>query len=207
MQSSKSSLTGRRAASRTLVVSGVFAVPVGLLTWVYPPAVDPAVWGYPFDQTAAVAVSVALVIAHLLKAHGFIGLSRLDGAGPVVRWSMLAAAVGFAILATCEGISASLWGVPLTSPEAVNLNNGYGMGSMLEAVASVVGGAVIGRRRLLAGSGRWSVLLSGAFMIFVVTPALITGRGPLAYLALTGWSLFFVWIGRALGRAESGDSA
>ncbi len=88
----------------------------------------------------------------------------------------------------------------MSSPEAVNLNNGYGVGSMLGAVPSVVGGAVIIRSKLLEGSGRWSVLLSGAFMIFVVTPALFTGRGPLAYLALTGWSLFFVWIGRALER-------
>ena len=47
-----------------------------------------------------------------------------------------------------------------------------------------------------------SVLLSGAFMIFVVTPALFTGRGPLSYLALTAWSLFFIWIGSALGRTE-----
>jgi hypothetical protein len=54
------------------------------------------------------------------------------------------------------------------------------------------------------GSG--AVLLSGAFMIFVVTPALFTGRGPLAYLALTGWSLFYIWIGRALGRTENSRS-
>jgi hypothetical protein len=174
---------------------------------VYPPAVDHEVWGYPFDSGTHVAVSIVLVLAHLLKAHGFVGLSRLDGAGRVLRWSMLAAALGFVVLAICEGVSASLAGVPLTSSEAVNLNNGYGAGSMLEAVASVVGGTVILRRRLLEGFARWSVLLSGAFMIFVVTPALFTGRGPLAYLALTGWSLFFVWIGLALGRTENSAPA
>jgi hypothetical protein len=113
---------------------------------------------------SSVVVSIVLVIAHLLKAHGFVGLSRLDGGGPVVRWSML-------------------------------------------AVASMVGGTVIVRRNLLEGFGRWSVLLSGAFMIFVVTPALFTGRGPLAYLALTGWSLFLIWIGRALARTENGWSS
>lgn len=116
---------------------------------------------------------------------------------------MLVAALGFVVLAICEGGAAALVGVPMNSPAAINLNNGYGVGSMFEAVPSVVGGAVIVRRKLLEGFGRWSVLLSGAFMIFVVTPAVFTGRGPLAYLALTGWSLFFVWIGRALGRTES----
>lgn len=70
-------------------------------------------------------------------------------------------------------------------------------------VASMVGGTVIVRRKLLEGVGRWWVLLSGAFMVFVVTPALITGRGPAAYLALTGWSLIFVWIVLALGRTEN----
>jgi hypothetical protein len=184
-----------------LVVAGVVSVPVGLLTLVYPPAVANTVWGYPFNEPTHVAVSIVLVVVHLLKAYGFVGLSRLDGAGRVVRWSMLAAALGFVVVAICEGVSASLIGVPITSPAAINLNNGYGAGSMLLAVASMIGGTVIVRRKLLEGFGRWSVLLSGAFMIFVVTPALFTGRGPLAYLALTGWSLFFIWIGRALGRA------
>jgi len=193
-----------RTASRTLVLAGVLSIAVGLLTLAYPPAVDSAAWGYPFDAGALVAVSIVLVIAHLLKAHGFVGLSRLEGAGPVTRWSMLVAALGFVILAICEGISAFLAGVPIDSPQAVDLNNGYGVGSMLEAVASVVGGTVIVRGKLLNGFDRWSVLLSGAFMIFVVTPALFTGRGPLAYLALTAWSLFFIWIGRALGRVQNG---
>ena len=87
----------------------------------------------------------------------------------------------------------------MSSSEAARLNDGYGVGSMLLAVASMIGGTVIVRRKLLEGFSRWSVFLSGAFMIFVVTPALFTGRGPIAYLALTGWSLFFIWIGRALG--------
>lgn len=202
MMNSQSSV--RRAASRTLVLSAVVAVPVGLLTWVYPPAVDATVWGYPFDDDLLVPVSVALIIAHLLKAHGFVGLSRLDGAGPVVRWSMLAAALGFVVVAVCEGLSAALGGVPLDSQEAVDLNDGYGAGSMLLAVASMVGGTVIIRRKLLPGSGRWSVFLSGAFMVFIVTPALFMGRGPAAYLTLTAWSLFYIWIGRTLARAEGG---
>lgn len=184
------------------MTGGVVSVPVGLLTLAYPPALDPTVWGHPFDRTTHVAVAIVLVIVHLLKAHGFVGLSRLDGAGRVVRWSMLLAALGFVGVAICEGISATLAGVPMDSPVAVNLNNGYGAGSMLLAVPSMVGGTVIVRRKLLPGFGRWSVLLSGAFMIFVVTPALMMGRTPVAYLALTGWSLFYIWIGRALGRVD-----
>jgi hypothetical protein len=111
--------------------------------------------------------------------------------------------LGFVILALCEAISASFGGIRIDSPQAVQLDNGYGVGSMLEAVASIVGGTVIVRKRLLDGLGRWSVLLSGAFMILVVTPALFMGRGPLAYLTLTGWSLFYIWIGRVLARTPS----
>ncbi len=192
----------RRFAGRSLVAAGVLSVLVGLLTLVFPPASDPALWGYPFDLGTHQVVAIVLVVAHLLKVPGFVGLSRLDG-GPVVRWSMLAAALGFVVVAVCEGVSATLWGTPLTSPEAINLNNGYGAGSMLGAIPSVIGGIVIGRRKLLPGPGRWSVMLSGAFMIVVVTPALFTGRGPLAYLSLLVWSLFFIWIGRTLGRASA----
>jgi hypothetical protein len=194
-----------RAASQTLLLGAVVAIPVGLLNLFFPPVLDKTVWGHPFDPRTHVAVSIVLVFAHLLKAHGFaVGLARLDGAGRVVRWSMWAAALGFVVVAICEGISATLAGVPMDSPPAVQLNNGYGAGSMLLAVASMVGGTVIARERLLEGPARWSVLLSGAFMIFVVTPALMMGRAWPAYLALTAWSVFFVWIGRALGRTVRG---
>lgn len=185
-----------------LVLSAVLAMPAGLLPLVYPPAIPETLWGHPFDQGTAIVISVLLVVVHLLKAYGFIGLSRLDGAGALVRGSMLVASVGFVILAVCEALSATIFGVPLTAPEAVNLNNGYGAGSMIEALASMVGGVVIARKRLLEGSGRWSVFASGAFMVFVVTPALFTGRTAIAFVALTAWSLFYVWIGRAMLRTE-----
>jgi hypothetical protein len=194
----------RRTASRALVLSAVFAVPTGLLTFFYPPAVEDTVWGYPFDAGLLTAVSAALVLAHLLKAVGFIGLSGLHGAGAITRGSMRVAALGFVVLAVCEAISAILAGVPVDSPAAVDLNNGYGAGSMMEALPSILGGIFIAREKLLPGLGRWSVLLSGAFMVFVVTPALLMGRGAPAYLALTAWSLFYVWIGSALARVENG---
>ncbi|MCW8802397.1 MAG: hypothetical protein OQK81_03490 [Candidatus Bathyarchaeota archaeon] len=146
---------------------------------------------------------MVLVIAHLLKAYGFVGLSRLNGATRVVHWSLMVAALGFVVVAVCEGISATLFGIPMDSPAAVNLNNGYGAGSMLLAIPSMIGGIAIIRRRLLNGFGRWSVFLSGAFMVFVVTPLLFIGRAWPAYLALTGWSLFYIWIGIALGRTAS----
>lgn len=195
--------SSHRTASMTLMAGGAVAVPVGLINLVYPPAVDITVWGHPFHHSTHVVASIVLVIAHLLKAHGFaFGLARLEGAGAVTRWSMVVAALGFVIVAVCEGISAYMYGAPMDSPAAVDLNNGYGVGSMVLAVASMVGGTVIVRNTLLEGIGRWSVLLSGAFMIFVVTPALIMGRAWPAYLALTGWSLFFIWIGRTLARSE-----
>jgi hypothetical protein len=193
----------QKTASRVLILSGVVAVPVGLLTLIYPPSIDSAVWGYPFHHGTHVIVSILLVIAHLLKAYGFVGLSRLNGATRDVRWSLMVAALGFVVVAVCEGISAKLFGVPMDSPAAVNLNNGYGTGSMLLAIPSMIGGITIIRRRLLDGFGRWSVFLSGAFMVFVVTPLLFMGRAWPAYLALIGWSLFYIWIGVAMARTAN----
>ena len=189
-----------QAASRILILAGVLSAAIGLFTLVYPPSGDSTAWGYPFHPGTHVVVSILLVIAHLLKAYGFVGLSRLNGATRVIRWSLLFAVIGFIVLAVCEGISATLVGVPMDSPAAVNLNNGYGAGSMLLAIPSMIGGIAIIRGRLLNGFSRWSVFLSGAFMVFVVTPALFVGRAWPAYLALTGWSLFYIWIGVALGR-------
>lgn len=185
-----------------LILSGIVAVPIGLLAIFYPPSVDSSVWSYPYHPGTHIAVSIVLVVTHLLKAFGFVGLSGLDGANRIIRWSLMVAALGFVVLAVCEGISATLVGVPNDSPAAVNLNNGYGVGSMLMAIPSMIGGILIIRRRLLVNSGRWSVFLSGAFMVFVVTPALFMGRAWPAYLALTAWSLFYIWIGVAFGRTQ-----
>lgn len=190
----------QKSASLILILAGTVSVPVGILNLVYPPSIDSNVWGYPFHPGTHVVISIVLVFAHLLKGYGFIGLSRLDGATQVIRWSIMVAILGFVVLSVCEGISATMYGVPIDSPAAINLNNGYGAGSMLMAIPSMIAGIVIIRKRLLVGSGRWSVFLSGAFMVFVVTPALFMGRAWPAYLALTGWSLFYIWIGVALGR-------
>lgn len=196
----KSDSSFLQSASRILVLAGVLSVPIGLITLTYPPSVDSSVWGYPFHPVTHVIISIALVIAHLLKAYGFVGLSRLNGANRVTHWSLMIAALGFVVVAVCEGISAALMGVPIDSPAAVNLNSGYGAGSMLLAIPSMIGGVGIIRGRLLDGFGRWSVFLSGAFMVFVVTPALFLGREWPAYLALTVWSMFYIWIGVAFGR-------
>lgn len=198
--------TLRLTPARALVLSGVLSVLVGLFTFMYPPAISDALWGHPFHHGIHIAISAVLLVAHLLTAIGFVGLARLPDAGRTVTWSMLAAALGFVVVAVCEGISATLWGTAMASAAATNLESGYGAGSMLLAVASVIGGAVIIRRHLLPGVGRWSVLLSGLFMIFVVTPALLMGRADPAYLALAAWSLFFVWIGIALA-AATGSTA
>lgn len=187
-----------------LVFTGVLSVVIGTFTLAYPPSVDSTTWGYPFQPVVHIVVSILLVISHLLKAYGFVGLSFLDGATRVTRWSLLVAVLGFVVVAVCEGISAALVGVPIDSAAAVNLNNAYGVGSMLLAIPSMIGGIAIIRRRLLDGFGRWSVFLSGAFMVFVVTPVLIMGRAWPAYLALTGWSIFYIWIGVALGRKVNG---
>ena len=203
----KSTTSFQRSASKMLVLSGIITAPVGLLNLVYPPAVESTVWGYPFPSSVLIVVSVILVIGHLLKAYGFEGLARMNGASTLTRWSLRIAVLGFVIVAVCEAISATLAGVPIDSASAVNLNNAYGVGSMLLAIPSMVGGIGIIRRRLLHGFSRWSVFLSGAFMVFVVTPTLIMGRAWPAYLALTVWSFFYIWIGLAFGRTLRNERA
>ena len=193
----------QKTASRILILGGALSAPIGLISLFYPPAVDESTWGYPFPPGILVYISIALVIVHLLKGYGFIGLTRLEGASRLTRWSLIVAVFGFVVLAICEGISATLGGMAIDSQAATRLNNGYGIGSMLVAIPSMVGGIGIIRRRLLDGFDRWSVFLSGAFMIFVMTPALIMGRDWPAFLALTVWSLFYIWIGRALGRRST----
>lgn len=203
----KTNYSFQKSASRMLILTGVLSMIIGLFTLVYPPSIDDSLWGYPFHFVPHVAVSILLVIAHMLKAYGFVGLSRFDGTSKLTRWSLIVAALGFTFVAVCEAISATFFGAPIDSHEAINLNNGYGIGSMLFAIPSMIAGVGIIRKRVLFGFSRWSVFFSGAFMIFLVTPALFMGRSWPAYLALTVWSLFYLWIGVAMNQTLKSKNA
>lgn len=187
--------------SSSLVASGVLgsAVAVGTLAFLGS-SVPEGVWNYPVPGAVHVVFAVLLVVVHLLGAHGFLGLSRVDGATRGVRFATLVGAGSQVLLSACEAASATLVGMAMTSRAATAVGSAFGVASLLYAVATLIGGVALARRRLLPGAN-WSVAASGAILLFLVTPANIAGITVLRIVALTLWSVVFVWMGRGLANA------
>lgn len=191
----------RISPSKSLIISGVLGATLAPATLAFlGSSVPEGVWNYPVPGTIHVAFAVLLVVMHLLTAHGFWGLSRLQGAGRLVRVAALVGAAGQVLLSLAEAASATLVGVQMTSQAATVVGSAFGVASVVYGVPALVGGTALAMRNLLPGAN-WSVAISGAILLFLVTPANIAGARVLAVVALGVWSLVFVWMGRGLSDA------
>ncbi len=187
--------------SRSLVASGVLGSALALGTLAFlGSSVPDGVWNYPLPGAVHVVFAILLIVVHLLSAHGFWGLSRVEGATRVVRVAALVGAASQVLLSACEAASGTLVGVATTSGAATAVGSAFGVVSLVYAVATLIGGVAIARRGLLPGAN-WSVATSGAILLLLVTPANIAGTTVLRMVALTLWSLVFVWMGRGLATA------
>lgn len=187
--------------SSSLIASGVLGSGVGLATLAFlGSSVPEGVWNHPVPGAVHVAFAALLVVVHLLSAHGFLGLSRVEGATRGVRVAALVGAGSQLLLSACEVASGTLAGVAMTSGAATAVGSGFGVASVVYAVATLIGGVALAQRRLLPGAN-WSVAASGAILLLLVTPANIAGATVLRIVALTLWSLVFVWMGRGLANA------
>lgn len=191
---------------RSLIISGWLGAALGLTTLMFlGSSVGEHVWNHPLPGAVHVAVAVLLVVDHLLSAHGFWGLSRLEAASRFVRGATLMSMAGLVLLSAAEAASATLVGAEVASGAATAVGAVFGVSSLLYAVPALIGGVTFARRGLLPGAN-WSVAASGAILLFLVTPANITGSVVLRMVALILWSLVFVWMGRGLTKARADRS-
>lgn len=188
--------------SRSLIISGWLGTVLGLTTLLFlGSSVPDGVWNYPMPGTVFVGVSVLLVVDHLLSAHGFWGLSRLSGGSRFVRGATLVSMAGLLLLSAAEVVSGTLVGVQTTTEAATAVGALFGVSSLLYAVPALVGGVALAKKGLLP-QANWSLAASGAIILFLVTPANITGSVVLRMASLILWSLVFVWMGRGLAKAQ-----
>jgi hypothetical protein len=196
-------VTTRSATTGTLVI--LFAVLAALFAvalLVIPPAVPRDVWSYPLATTPFVIGQVFIGIHHLVLAIGLLtvwrtglaGRSRLATVGAVSSVSVM---IAFAVVEVVAAGAADNVG-----PTAfVGVLGGlYGVLTVLLAVASILFGVAILRARNWTGITRWTVLITGIYLLVPMVPAqldpLFWGR-----LALALWSLLYVGLGIALRRS------
>ena len=196
-------------AGEALAASGVLGIAIGIVTIAWSPAVADDQWSYPFSTGVQWAISVVLVVTHLLTAVGVVGIRRLHR-GRVSRtaeiWLAVAAA-GLVALGVCEALSGAIGGRANDSTAAGIVGALFGISSLVMAVAAIVGGWAVGRAAVLAPYGRWMLLASGVVILVLVTPANIAGDLVPRTLALCVWSLLFVPAGLALRQASAASAS
>ncbi len=109
-----------RTTGHACAASGVLGIAIGVLTLAFPPAVPPEQWSYPFTTGAQWAVSLVLVLTHLLSAVGFAGILAADPhrGRRAATIGLRAAVVGFVLLGLAELLSGVIGGVATSSPPA-----------------------------------------------------------------------------------------
>jgi hypothetical protein len=194
---SKSRLSTYGAAC---IASGVLGVIAGLVTLLYDPVVSTDQWSYPFSTTMQWIVCVGLAVTHALTAWGFVGviLARAYGESRAAAVTLRIAVAGFVVLTIAELLSGAIGGEDLDSTSAGWVGTVFGLGSLMTAIGGLVAGTVIVRTRRWTGVGAWMVLASGAVMVLLVIPAIMSGDVVLRTTALMLWSLTFVPLGRSI---------
>ncbi|MET0931496.1 MAG: hypothetical protein ABWX74_18390, partial [Aeromicrobium sp.] len=151
------------------------------------------------------AVSIVLVLTHLLTAVGFLGVLAADPhrGQRAARITLWIAVVGFVLLGVAELLSATIGREDVESSAAGSVGTVFGIASLMTALGGVVAGVVIVRTHAWTGLGAWMVLASGVTMLVLVTPANISGDTVPRTLALVVWSLTFIPLGRTIARSAS----
>jgi|GEM_PF-6002838 len=185
--------------------SGGLMVAVGLLTSLHDDAVSSTQWSYPQGTGLFLACALLLTISHALSAAGYQGI-RLAGAAPGRwgRWGLVAAIVGSLGLSLSELLSGLIRSQTVDSASAGAVSTLFGVTSLLFAAGAVVAGV-----SLLRGGQRslgWLVLLTGAAIVVLVTPANISGSLAFRQVALIAWSVLLIPLGLQVARLGSSRS-
>jgi hypothetical protein len=189
--------------TRLLVSGGAVGAAIALLDLLIPPAVGPERWSYPHTATTFVLTEIPIVIAHVLTALGVIALAEIVVSSRAGVIGVRVAAAGLWLLAVCEVAAAAIAGVRADSVPAQLVGAAFGVASLVYAIGAVVGGIALIRLRAGEPWARWSLLVSGVFVVAVVTPATIAGNLTVRYLALALWSLLFCWMARLVSTRPS----
>ena len=188
--------------------SGVLGVAVGVLTIAYPAAVGDDRWSYPFPFALGLIVGLLLAVIHVLTLAGFAG-TRAAHAPAATRGATTAltiAIVGYGLLAVCEVASGFIGRSDIESTTAGIVGSGFGLASLLIAVGSVWAGVLLLRLQPTFRMGSRAILASGLIMIFLVTPANISGDLTARTLALILWSICFIPLGMDVARPARDES-
>jgi hypothetical protein len=180
--------------ARLLLSGGALGAVVALFDVVTPAAVGPERWSYPHTATTFVLTEIPIVVAHVLTALGVAALSGLVATSRLGVLGIRIAAGALWLFAVCEVAAAAVAGELADSVPAQLVGAAFGVTSLVYASGAVAGGVAFVRLRVGPPWARWSLLVSGIFVVAVVDPATLGGNLAVRYLALASWSVMFCWM-------------
>jgi hypothetical protein len=154
-------------------------------------------WSYPVQPTAFLAMSVALMISHLLIVVGYLEVARrTTGLGSTLA---KVGAAGTVAVAACELWSGLVARTDLDSGVITALNAGYAVSGVIIAVGTVGSGLVL---RSTGSRFALPLLVNGVFFVLALLLKFVASDG-VGIAALTVWSLLYCWLGLSLRAAAN----
>lgn len=155
----------------------------------------------PQSVTTFRLLELVWALTHVLTLFGALGLARsgLAGSTRAGRIGTRLAVVGMAALVPCELAFIPFASSTDSDPGPMFASTTIGIASMVAAVGFVVAGIAVLRAGTWSGPARLLPLLTGAWVVLVMTP-LIIADGRLFYVGIGSWNLVLVLLGVAIAR-------
>jgi hypothetical protein len=193
--------TGRPLIGAVVIAISVLAAAWAVLTAVIPPAVEPDVWSYPFATAPFIAGQVFIAVHHLVLAAGLLVAWRigLAGSSRFAAVTGILATAAMVLFAAVELVGAGAAGEVGSTPLVDIVGSLYGAATIVLAVTSILFGVAIVRARAWSGLTRFTVLVTGIYLLVPLVPAQF-GPFLVRMIALLVWTLLYIGLGVGLRR-------
>ena len=185
---------------------GIAGALSALVVILYPPAVVPEQFSYPFNATGFTIAQVFFAVQHVTMVAVIVALLRTPAVGSsrLARAGLFIGIIGLASLSLLElaGIAAahSISGEPLYAL----IQSLFAIPTMLTGIGLILGGIGVLRAGAWKGAKRFLPLILGIYVFVPMSPA-IMGPHIVGRIGIAIWVLLFGHLGWLLWRGDRVD--
>lgn len=179
--------------------AGVLGALLSAVVAFVPASAPLGVYNYPLSSAAFIAVQSAFFLIYLGLAYGLMGVwwARVVPPSTFGSSGALAGAGSLVLLAIVHlvSIAAVTWDDETLFVDILDAS--FGVVSAASGLSLLLAGVAVVRGQAWPGGAAYLLLALGAYVFVVLIPALL-GPMVLARLAVAGWCVLFVLLGRGL---------
>jgi hypothetical protein len=180
-----------RPAGVALLAAGAVTVLGGLAWLLVDQGAPDGLWRSPFSPGAFALLGVSAAVSHLLVA--WVAARLRDGAPARARTGLLVAIAAMVLMTALELAGVAIGGQSEESGAATAIGAGFGVGTVLFAVGTIVAGVALARAGRPQGR---AVLVVGV----AIVPLVVLAPSDLFGLGIALWGIGLLWAGAALAR-------